>query len=147
MKKLRVGVVGCGNISSIYLKNCAKTFKNLDIVALADLAPERAKAKAAEFGVPRACGVDELLAAKDVEAVLNLTIPLAHAQVSEAALRSGKHVYGEKPLATSLADGERLAALASPHWRNRRASSSARPPTPSSARAYRAAASSSMTAG
>ena len=112
MKRLRVGVVGCGNISSIYLKNCTKAFKNLDIVALADLMPERAKAKAEEFGVPRACGVDELLADRGIEAVLNLTIPNAHAQVSEAALRSGKHVYGEKPLATSLADGERLAALA-----------------------------------
>jgi predicted dehydrogenase len=112
MKKLRVGVVGCGNISSIYLKNCKKAFSNLDVVALADLAPESAKAKAEEFGVAKACGVEELLADRSVEAVLNLTIPNAHAQVSEAALISGKHVYGEKPLATSLADGERLAALA-----------------------------------
>ena len=112
MDKLRVGIVGCGNISSIYLKNCSTVFKNLDIRALADLVPERARAKADEFGVGRACTLAELLAADDIDAVLNLTIPKAHAEVSLAALEAGKHVYGEKPLAVSLADGERIVALA-----------------------------------
>ncbi len=116
MKRLRIGVVGCGNISSIYLKNCGSVFGNLEIRALADLVPERAKAKAAEFaaetGDARACTLRELLAAEDIDAVLNLTIPNAHAEVSLAALEAGKHVYGEKPLAVSLAEGERIAALA-----------------------------------
>jgi predicted dehydrogenase len=112
MKKLRVGVVGCGNISSIYLKNCTTVFKNLEIRALADLVIDRAKAKAAEFGIGRACSLAELLKADDIDAILNLTIPMAHAEVALAALAAGKHVYGEKPLAVSLAEGERIAALA-----------------------------------
>jgi len=112
MQKLRVGIIGCGNISSIYLKNCTTMFKNLEIVALADLVLERAKAKAAEFGVPRVQSVDEMLASKDIDAVLNLTIPLAHAEVARSALEAGKHVYGEKPLAVDFAEGEKLAALA-----------------------------------
>jgi predicted dehydrogenase len=116
MKRLKVGVVGCGNISSIYLKNCGSAFKNLEVRALADLVPERAREKAAEFGAalgePRACSLAELLAADDIDAVLNLTVPLAHAEVALAALEAGKHVYGEKPLAVSLADGERIAAAA-----------------------------------
>lgn len=112
MKKLRVGVVGCGNISSIYLKNCTKVFRNLQIVALADLAPERASAKAAEFGIERSSSVEELLAAKDLDAVLNLTIPLAHYEVAKAALDAGKHVYGEKPLAVDFEAGRKLAELA-----------------------------------
>jgi predicted dehydrogenase len=87
-------------------------FKNLEIVALADLVLERAKAKAAEFGVPRVQSVDEMLASKDIDAVLNLTIPLAHAEVARSALEAGKHVYGEKPLAVDFAEGEKLAALA-----------------------------------
>jgi predicted dehydrogenase len=112
MRKLRVGIIGCGNISSIYLKNCTTVFKNLEIVALADLVPERAAAKAAEFGVSRTLSVSEMLASKDIDAVLNLTIPLAHAEVARAALEAGKQVYGEKPLATGFAEGEEIVSLA-----------------------------------
>jgi predicted dehydrogenase len=112
MGKLRVGVVGCGNISAIYLKNCAKVFRNLEIVALADLVPERAVAAAAEYGIARASGVDELLAAGDVEAVLNLTVPRAHYEVSRAILEAGKHAYCEKPLAVDFASGGKLVELA-----------------------------------
>jgi predicted dehydrogenase len=112
MGKLRIGVVGCGNISAIYLKNCGSAFENLEIRALADLVPERARAKAEEYGVARALPLDELLSSGDIDAVLNLTIPKAHAEVATAALNAGKHVYGEKPLALSLAEGERILALA-----------------------------------
>jgi predicted dehydrogenase len=112
VKKLRVGIVGCGNISSIYLKNLTTVFRNVEVRALADIVPERAAQKASEFGVPRSSSLDELLAADDIDAVLNLTLPGAHAEISLAALGAGKHVYGEKPLAIDLAEGERIAALA-----------------------------------
>lgn len=112
MKRLGVGIVGCGAISSIYLKNCASLFDNIEVRALSDLDLERARAKAAEFGVPRALALPELLASEDVDIVLNLTVPKAHAEVSLAALRAGKHAYSEKPLALSLAEGEALVALA-----------------------------------
>ena len=102
-----VGVVGCGNISDIYLKNLTAR-PSVTVVACADLLLERAKAKAAAHGVPRACTVDELLADPDVELVLNLTIPAAHAEVALRAVESGKSVYNEKPLAIERADARRL---------------------------------------
>jgi predicted dehydrogenase len=98
-----VGLVGCGEISAVYLKQ-ARSYDTFDIVACTDIDMERAKARAAEFDVPIACTVDALLANPDVEVVLNLTVPQAHADVALAALRAGKHVYNEKPLATTRQD-------------------------------------------
>ena len=106
-----VGVVGCGYISAIYLEN-ARQFDALRVVACADALPERARARAAEFGVPKACTVEELLADPEVELVLNLTIPAAHAEVGLAAVAAGKSVYNEKPLAIAREDGRRLLAEA-----------------------------------
>lgn len=108
MEPVRVGVVGCGTISEIYLRNCRR-FAALDAVACADLDPARAAVKAAAFELTPA-SVDRLLADPSVEVVLNLTVPAAHAEVAAAALASGKAVYNEKPLATSRDDGRRLLA-------------------------------------
>jgi predicted dehydrogenase len=102
-----VGVVGCGVISGIYLENCA-AFEILDVVACADLELERAQAKAAQYGVPKACGVAELLADPAIDIVINLTIPRAHAEVALAAVRAGKSVYNEKPLAVTRADARQI---------------------------------------
>jgi len=99
-----VGVVGCGTISEAYLRNMNAS-PYLKVVACADQVLERAQARAQEFGVPHACTTDELLRSDEVELVVNLTIPLAHAEISLAALRAGKHVFTEKPLATTRADG------------------------------------------
>lgn len=108
---VRVGVVGCGTISSIYLK-MAKTFDSLDIVACADLMRERAEVQARKFDVPRVMEVDELLTDPSIEVVLNLTIPAAHATVAMAAVRAGKSVYNEKPLTLSREEGQALLGLA-----------------------------------
>ncbi len=102
----KVGVIGCGNISTIYLKS-PQLFPILEITTCADLDRSRAEAKAAEFGI-RAAEVDELLDDPAIEIVLNLTIPAAHAQVAQAALAHGKSVYNEKPLALNTADGRAL---------------------------------------
>lgn len=109
---VKIGVVGCGKISDIYLENC-RTFANLEVVACADLDLERAKAKAREYNIPKAGSLDELLNDPEIELVLNLTIPQAHAEVGMAALKAGKSVYGEKPLATNLREAQALLALAS----------------------------------
>ncbi len=110
-KKAKVGIVGCGNISSIYFKN-GKWLDSIDIVACADLIPERAQARAAEFDVPRACTVKELLADPEIDIVLNLTIPIAHAEVALAALEAGKSVYNEKPLAIKREDACKMLEIA-----------------------------------
>ena len=73
---------------------------------------ERAEEQAAAYGVPKACSPEELLPDEEVEIVLNLTVPVVHADVSMAALEAGKHVYTEKPLAVSLEDGRRMLEVA-----------------------------------
>ncbi len=108
---VKVGVIGCGNISGIYLKN-ARTFQAIEIVACADLLRQRAAAKAAEFDVPRACAVADLLVDPQIEIMLNLTTPQAHAEIALAALEAGKSVYNEKPLAIQRADGSRIVETA-----------------------------------
>jgi predicted dehydrogenase len=107
---MRVGVVGCGNISDIYLTNAA-LFSSVAMVACADIRAEAAREKAARYGV-KAMSVADLIGSDGVDIVLNLTVPAAHAEVSLAAIAAGKHVYSEKPLATSLTDGASIIAAA-----------------------------------
>ena len=109
--RVGVGIVGCGVISEIYMKNL-RAAAGVELVACADLDLERARARAAQFGVPKAVGVGELLADPAVELVVNLTIPAAHAEVGLAAVAAGKSVYNEKPLTIALEDGRRLVEAA-----------------------------------
>lgn len=111
IRPVNIGVIGCGDISDTYLRNCAR-FQELKVVAVADLDLSRAQAKAREYGVPHACSVPELLSLSEVEIVLNLTVPSAHFEVSRAALQAGKSVYSEKPLATTRAQGAELLRAA-----------------------------------
>lgn len=106
---VKVGLIGCGVISEVYGQNC-KLAKSVELVACADLIPERAEARAAQLGI-RACSVDELLADPEIELVLNLTIPKAHAEVALRALEAGKSVFNEKPLAIERADARRILDL------------------------------------
>ncbi|MBP1992971.1 Gfo/Idh/MocA family protein [Paenibacillus eucommiae] len=111
MSKVKVGIIGCGNISGIYMQNIPK-FKHLELVACADLDVDRAKAKAAEYGIGHAYTVDELLADPEIQIVINLTLPAAHAEVCLKVLEAGKHVYVEKPLAVTREDGLEIVELA-----------------------------------
>lgn len=97
-----VGIVGAGNISDEYLRSLA-TYPDVRVVAIADLDVERAAAQADRYGVEAAPTVADLLARDDIEIVVNLTIPAAHADVALAAVAAGKHVWGEKPLTLDLA--------------------------------------------
>lgn len=108
---MRVGVIGCGTISSVYLRNC-QAFENLEVVAVADLDEQRARSQAERFGVPRVLTVDDLLAAPDVDVVVDLTVPAAHAGINRRALEAGKHVYSEKPWATTREEGQVVLQLA-----------------------------------
>ncbi len=106
---LRVGLIGCGAINNAYFKGLAPFSTLAQITACADLDPARARAKAAEHGVAQARSVQELLADPAIDAVLNLTVPAAHAAVNLAALRAGKHAYCEKPFSLTYREG--LAVL------------------------------------
>jgi predicted dehydrogenase len=107
-----VAVVGAGNISNQYLTNLTR-FPDVRVVAIADLDEPRAAASAAEYGVPVSGSLGEVLALPEVELVVNLTIPAAHAEVAAAALAAGKHVYGEKPLTLDPASAQALLTEAS----------------------------------
>lgn len=110
-ERLRLGIVGAGVISGQYLESLAR-LGDVSLVAVADLDIARAELAAQKFGHgARALTVEELMAADDIDAVVNLTIPAAHLEVCTAALEAGKHVYVEKPLALTVADGNRLLEL------------------------------------
>ena len=103
---MKAGVIGCGNISAVYFENLRDRYgNNVEVIACADLLPERARESAARFGIPDALTIERLLASLDVEMVINLTSPASHAEVSLQALKAGKHVYSEKPLAVERSDG------------------------------------------
>ncbi|MEM6390642.1 MAG: Gfo/Idh/MocA family oxidoreductase [Pseudomonadota bacterium] len=107
---LRVGIIGCGNISAAYLR-LAPEFAHFEITACADLNSEAARARAAEFGIA-AMEVDALLASPEIDLILNLTVPAAHFAVAERVLKAGKHLYSEKPYVLSLEEGRALAGFA-----------------------------------
>jgi predicted dehydrogenase len=111
LPKVGVGVVGCGNISGVYLEVCRR-FPILEVVACADLELERAAAKAEKYQIPQVLEVADLLAEPAVEIVLNLTPPKAHSEIGLAAINAGKSVYNEKPLAVQREDGWSMLAAA-----------------------------------
>ncbi|RIX50219.1 gfo/Idh/MocA family oxidoreductase [Paenibacillus nanensis] len=113
MRKIKIGVIGCGMISGIYLKNCTEMFDYiLEVKAVADLVPELARKRAEEFGVGTVYTVEELLADPEIEIVLNLTAPAAHAPINKRVLEAGKHVYTEKPFALSREEADEVLELA-----------------------------------
>jgi predicted dehydrogenase len=99
MNPIKVGIVGCGNVSAGHLTGL-KESSQFEVVAVADAAQERAQKRAAEFGVLRWCSdYQDIVADDKIEAVFVLTPAAIHAEISIAALRAGKHVFCEKPLA------------------------------------------------
>ncbi|MBC7725737.1 MAG: Gfo/Idh/MocA family oxidoreductase [Burkholderiaceae bacterium] len=108
---VRIGLIGCGNVSRQYLLNIAGR-PGLVVVACADIVPESALSVSREFGIQQVCTVDQLLAHPHVDLVLNLTLPIVHAAISLRALDAGKHVYSEKPFALSVEDARSILELA-----------------------------------
>jgi predicted dehydrogenase len=115
-KRLGIGIIGTGNISSAYLKamlgrDGLPGFPVLEVKGLADMRPEAAAARAEEFGL-EAMSVETMLADPEIALVVNLTIPRAHVEVGLRALDAGKHVYSEKPLGIAFTEGKRLVESA-----------------------------------
>ena len=109
MKRVSVGVIGCGNISAAYLK-AAKTFPILDIVALSDMNFATAEARSAEFGVP-AKSVETVLADPVIEVILNLTVPKAHVEVGLKAIAAGHGTLATSQRVQSATRENRLGVV------------------------------------
>ncbi|OGS34767.1 MAG: oxidoreductase [Elusimicrobia bacterium RIFOXYB2_FULL_49_7] len=109
--KLNVGVLGCGIISGIYLETMKK-FPMLNVAACADIDITRSEQRATEYQIPKVCSVKEMLSDKDIQIILNLTIPKVHAEVSLDILSAGKHLYSEKPLGISYTEATTIIAAA-----------------------------------
>ena len=107
-----IGIIGTGHISEIYCQNLTTVHENTQILACADVNPEAAKAKAEKWNIPYVLSVEEMLAREDIHIVVNLTPPKNHYEIIKAALLAGKHVFTEKPLATTAAEADELVALA-----------------------------------
>ena len=107
-----IGIIGCGTFVQAYTNTLGKIYQNVRVVCCSDLDLERAKAAAAEFGIPKACSTEELLADPEVEIALIITPPGSHYALGMAALKAGKHVYVEKPMAATFAQAAELAEFA-----------------------------------
>src|SRR3569833_1446740 len=110
MRKVGVGIIGCGTISTAYLR-AAQRLPVMEIKALADMRSDTAERQGAAFALP-AMRDDQLLKRDDVEIVINLTVPLAHTDVSLAVLNAGKHVHSEKPLGINVTEARKVMDLA-----------------------------------
>jgi len=108
----KIGVVGCGKISGIYLSNMTGVFDNLQIKAVCDLDSKRAEKAAEEYGIPKVMTLDEMLADDEIKIVVNLTTPKSHYSICKKALLAGKHTHVEKPLCVELSEGVDLIKTA-----------------------------------
>ena len=112
MKKIRTGVLGCGNISSIYFENLTRKFDNVEVYACSDLIRERAENAAAKYFIPQIMSFEEMLEDESIRLILNITTPQSHYDLTKRALIAGKHVYVEKPLALTFEEGCELVEIA-----------------------------------
>jgi predicted dehydrogenase len=111
MEPARIGILGCGKVSHMYLPVLVRT-PAVEIVAVADADADIAQAVAGQYEIPRAVSPDELIADSSIELIVNLTPIAAHVATTRMALAAGKHVYSEKSLAVSVADARDLLAEA-----------------------------------
>ena len=111
MEKIKVGLIGSGQISDTYLHNMINRFNILEVVGCSDIIPERSKAQAEKYNI-RNMTNEEIYNDPEIQIVVNTTYPTSHYEVNKAALLAGKHVYCEKMIAVDLAEGVELIALA-----------------------------------
>ena len=104
-----IGVIGCGNILETYLRS-QEYFNNINFVSCADINTELAQKTAKENNL-KAQSVEELLNDKNIDIVLNITIPQAHYEVSKKILDAGKHVYSEKPMSVKFDQAKELLSI------------------------------------
>lgn len=109
---MKIGIVGCGNISNIYLKNLTSVFKNTKVEAVCDIDAVKANAQAQNYHIEKVLTLEEMLSDPEIDIVLNITTPKSHYDICKKALIAGKHVYVEKPLSVSYCEGKELLSIA-----------------------------------
>lgn len=111
-KKIRLGLIGCGSVSGVYLPHLTKS-PYVEVVSVCDIIPERAKKRAAEFNVPNQYpSIEEMLAGAPFKLLVNTTDMQEHGRLNKIALQAGKNVWSEKPMANSYKEGKELLDLA-----------------------------------
>lgn len=111
MRRIKTAIVGCGNIATQYAEQMGR-YPNIELTGFQDLLPDRAAEFSSKHGGRAYSTLDDVLNDQSVELIVNLTIHHAHFEVIERALKAGKHVHSEKPLATSTREAMILAHLA-----------------------------------
>lgn len=112
MKKYKIGLVGCGNISDIYIENLDRRFPNTKIYALCNRTRQKAVNSAEKYEIPYVMDFYEMLECREIDVILLLTLPESHYELAKEALEYGKHVYMEKPMGISPAQAEDLVTTA-----------------------------------
>lgn len=112
MRKVKIGIIGCGVISHTYISDIKSMFPWLEIVACSATTVEKAKKVAIQYGIPKPCSTDDLLKDPEVEIVINLTTPAVHTEINRKVLQAGKHLYCEKPFALSLKEADEILSMA-----------------------------------
>jgi predicted dehydrogenase len=111
MEKVRLAVIGCGNISDAYLNYLSQS-EIIELAACSDLDNKKALEKAQKCNIGRINALEEIVEMEDIELILNITPPKAHAGITLKALEKGKNVYSEKPLAAEYKDANIICILA-----------------------------------
>ena len=112
-KKLRVAIIGCGSVSNRYIPHL-QTSSLIEIVSLCDIKYERAVAQNKQYNVNAATypHIDKMLAGVPFDMMVTLTDMQVHGVLNKQALMAGKHVWSEKPMANTYAEGKALLDLA-----------------------------------
>lgn len=109
---MKIGIVGCGNISDIYLKNLTTVFENTEVYSVCDVDETKANAQAQKYNVAKVQTFEQMLTDPKIDIILNITTPKNHFEICKKALLAGKHVYVEKPLCVSYDEGKQLLSVA-----------------------------------
>jgi predicted dehydrogenase len=111
-RKVRIGLIGCGSVSGMYLPHLSKS-PHVELVSACDIKPERAKARAEKYGIPNQYpSIEQMLAGAPFDLLVNLTDMQEHGRLNRLALLAGRHVWSEKPMANTYAEGKALLDLA-----------------------------------
>lgn len=112
MDKVKIGIIGCGSISDIYLQNLTSAFINTQVWAICDLVEQRVLEAQKKYNIPNVYTMDEMLNSPEVQIIINLSTPQHHYEICKKILESGKHVYVEKPLSLKAEQGMELVKIA-----------------------------------